>query len=283
MILIERPERRALQMARARLNGVEIYFETSGRGEPVVLLNGVLMTTASWAAMRPCLEGRFLCVLHDLRGQLLSDKGDTGWSMEQHVDDLAALLDHLEIDSCHLVGTSYGGEVGLLFAAAFPERTRSLSVIASVSEVGPGLALKVGAWLDASRHGPEAMLRAVAADSYSEAFLRAHPDLVETAAARLAGAPDDFFQGFERLIGAFLGLDATERLSSIRAPTLLVAAEHDTLKPPGTCRQMAQAIPGSEMVLIPDAGHAVVIERPEPVCSAVLGFLMKHSAGAERE
>jgi len=278
-------------MPRSRVNGVSLYYELEGRGEPVALLNGVLMTTASWTPMRQQLVPHLRCLLHDLRGQMLSpvdvepsprgvpagQASGGSWSMQQHADDLVALLDELGIASCHLIGTSYGGEVGLLLAAAYPERTRSLSLIASVADVGPDLAHGVDSWVAASLRGPEALMQAVAADSYSQAFLDANPELIEQGARRIAAQPETFLAGFRCLVEAFKRLDARPVLGSITAPCLVVAAERDAIKPPEACLRAARAIPHCEAVVIPDAGHAVVIEQPGTVASVVLGFVLKHS------
>jgi 3-oxoadipate enol-lactonase len=115
------------------IRGTSIAYELAGEGPPLVFLNGVMMTVQSWVFQRRALAGRFRCVLHDFRGQLLSP-GRVA-HMSEHVDDLAALLDHLGIESAHVAGTSYGGEVGMMFAAAHPERVRSLAVITSVSHM----------------------------------------------------------------------------------------------------------------------------------------------------
>ena len=113
-------------MTTLAIDGTEIYYETRGEGEPVALLNGVLMTVESWALQTVELARRHRVILHDFRAQLRSPLGAGEVSFERHVEDFAALLDHLGLESCHVVGTSYGGEVGLLFAARYPRRIRSL-------------------------------------------------------------------------------------------------------------------------------------------------------------
>lgn len=261
----------------ALINGVAIHHELLGAGAPVALLNGVLMTTASWAAQRQALEPRCRLLLHDMRGQLLSGKPEPAWTIEQHALDLLGLLDHLGIDSCHLVGTSYGGEVGMIFAATFPERVRSLAVIASVAHLEPRLRLQTDLWAEAALRQPERVFRTIAPDTYSGAYLARNPGLIEQAEARLAACPPEFFRAFAQLVRAFQGLDARPLLPRVRCPTLVVCAEHDSLKPPSYSRAIAEAIPGSELVLVPDAGHAVVLEKPEIVNTLLLGFLTRHA------
>ncbi|NNK52733.1 MAG: alpha/beta fold hydrolase, partial [Xanthomonadales bacterium] len=115
---------------------VQIYWESLGQGLPVVFLNGILMTVDSWKLQTLALSRNFHCLMHDFRGQLRSSKPSESWTLEDHAEDLKALLDQLGIEKCQIVGTSYGGEVGMIFAANWPERVSRLAVIASVSEVG---------------------------------------------------------------------------------------------------------------------------------------------------
>jgi len=262
---------------RVLIDGVEIGYELAGAGEPVALLNGVMMTMASWTFQRQALEPRYRLLLHDMRGQLLSGKPDADWEIERHADDLRALLDHVGIERCHVVGTSYGGEVGLIFAARFPERVRSLTVIASVAHVEPRLRLQTDVWAETALRAPGFLYRAVAVDTFSGPFLERSPGLLAAAEARLAEYPPDFFPSFARLVRAFQGLDARPLLSRISCPTLVVCAEDDSLKPPAYSRAIAAAIPGAELALVPEAGHAVVLERPDVVNTLLLGFLAKHA------
>ena len=254
-------------------DGVAIHYELAGAGEPVVLLNGILMTVASWAFQRQALEPGYRLLLHDFRGQLLSGKPERDWLIEQHADDLRALLDHVGLERCHVVGTSYGGEVGLIFAARFPERVRSLSVIASVAHVEPPLRRQTDAWAEAALRGPDALFEAVARDAYSQRFVQRSPGFLEAGRARLAACPPELFTAFARLVRAFQQLDARALLPRVACPTLVIAAEDDALKPPAYSRAIAQAVPGAELALVPDAGHAVVVELPDAVNALLLGFL----------
>lgn len=260
-------------MASFECNGIRIHWETVGGGEPLVLLNGVLMSVDAWKLQLPALSPSYRCLLHDFRGQLLSSKPATPWTLDDHVADLLALLDHLEIGSCHLVGTSYGGEVGMLFAADHPDRVRSLSVIASVSEIGDDVARTVRDWRDAALNSPESLYRTMLPTTFSAAFAAANPRLLEQGEERLAACPAEFFTAFAQLIDAFLQLDITPRLPEIRCPTLVIAGEADQLKPPRYSRRIAARIGNAQLQLIPGAGHAVILEQPEAVNRALLDFL----------
>lgn len=262
-------------MPTATLNGAKLHFDTEGSGPPVAFLNGIMMTTASWRAQTAVHGKRYRCVLHDMRGQLRSEKPER-ITLDDHVEDFRALLDHLAIDCCHVVGTSYGGEVGLLFAAAYPERVQSLAVISAVSEVGPRLRRQTEAWASVARSCPGQLYATTVPDNYASDFLGAHSDAVESGRERLAGYPDDFFPAFARLVDAFLMLDITDRLPDIACPTLVLCGAEDTLKPVRYSRLLADSLPNATFLTVPDAGHAVVVERPDAVNTALLGFLAMH-------
>lgn len=260
-------------MAELEINGNLIHWESLGTGEPVMLLNGVLMTLQSWTLQTSALRRHYRCLLHDFRGQLLSAKQDRSWTMADHADDLEKLLDHLEIDRCHVVGTSYGGEVGMIFAASSPERVKSLSVISSVSEVGRELDKEVSSWRQAALEAPETLYQTMIPTTFSPDFVASNPGVVEQGEERLRSCDRDFFQGLGRLIDAFRQLDITSSLHQIRCPTLVVVGERDILKPPRYSQLIAREIEGSELVLIPGGGHAVILEQPQVVNEILLSFL----------
>jgi len=245
----------------ARFN---VFFETAGAGEPLVLLNGVMMTTQSWVFQRRALEGSHLLVFHDFRGQLRSPYAgpiaSVPIAMQDHVDDLAALLDRLGIERAHIVGTSYGGEVGMLFALAHPRRVRTLSLIACVSHVEPPLREAVTRWRDTP---PADLYDVTAPYNFSPAFLT--PALLEAGRSRLGEYPPEFFTGFRALCDAFLQLDITDRLHEISAPTLVLCGSLDALKPPHYSEIIASRIPNARLEIIDGAGHAVFLEKHETV------------------
>jgi 3-oxoadipate enol-lactonase len=263
-------------MPYSQLNGTAIYYEETGSGPPVVLLNGVMMTARSWALTSPRLAPEYRCILHDFRGQLMSLEDTGPFRMEQHAHDLAALLDHLEIEAAHLVGTSYGGEVGMLFALEYPERSRSLTAISCVSEVGPDVRRRVEQWADTARLAPERLYEVTVPANYSPDFLVRQPDLLAAGQARLAEYPEEFFPAFANLCDAFLDLAITARLAEIACPTLVICGERDLLKPAAYSEIIASRVPDSQLEIVPEAGHAVILEAAGEVNEMIASFLAEH-------
>ncbi|MEJ2385012.1 MAG: alpha/beta fold hydrolase [Xanthomonadales bacterium] len=263
-------------MPNLQREAVRIYWETRGEGEPVAFLNGILMTVDSWKLQTVEIGRRSRCVMHDFRGQLRSSRPDAPWTLEDHAADFEALLDYLGIDRCHVVGTSYGGEVGMVFAATRPERVRSLSVIASVSEVGPDVERTVGEWRRAALEAPATLYRTMLPTTFSPDFIAANPGLIEQGEERLRACDAAFFKAFAGLIDAFCELDITPLLDRIRCPALIIAGELDRLKPPRYSRIIARGIAGAELLTAPGAGHAVVLEQPGWINRALTGFIDRH-------
>lgn len=269
-------------------DGAELFYEVHGpqttdRGPagaagpllnrvPVVLLNGIMMTARTWMPQVEALTPRFRCILHDFRGQLRSPHR-APFNIEQHADDLAGLLDHLGIESAHIVGTSYGGEVGMIFAYTYPERVRSLTVIAATSRADDHMRQRTFAAMNAATIEHDRLFDIVARDCYRPEFLAAHPAILAEGRAQMAAYPEEFFSGYVNLCDAFSALDITDNLRAIRCLALVIAAERDTLKPPPCSETIASEIAGARLLVVPDAGHAVVIERPDIINGAILEFV----------
>jgi 3-oxoadipate enol-lactonase len=273
-------------MPRAAVNGVELAYEiaqggsTAGIAAPgaewIVLLNGVAMSIAHWKPVVERLPGRYRCLLHDFRGQLLSPDapGKPGvHGLEDHVRDLRALMDAAGVARAHVVGTSYGAEVAMLFAIAYPERTASLVSIDGVSELDPLLRAAVEGWKAAALSDSVVFYRTTIPWNYSAGYIAANADALARREAGIAALPRSWFTSFAGLCDAFLRIDITKDLHRIACPTLVLVAGEDILKGERFARIIADNVRGAVLRVIPDAGHAVVVERPAETAAAIAEFL----------
>jgi 3-oxoadipate enol-lactonase len=258
-------------------NGVELYYELHGPqdAEVLVLSNGVLMSTASWAFQTPVLSKHYRLLLYDCRGMWQSEHPPGPYGMELHADDLAALLDALDVEQAHISGTSYGAEVSMVYALNYPDRTRSLIVTSAVSQIDPLLRGLADTWVHAAKtRDPGALFRAVYPLTFSERWIRANRETLELARERYEELD---FEAFVHLMESFLALDITDRLHEIRAPTMVSVGEDDILKPRKYAEIIAGEIRNAELAVIPHAGHAAMWEQAGVFNSLILGFLAKHS------
>lgn len=263
-------------MPKVEANGIQIYYELHGPedADVLVLSNGVLMSTASWAFQTPMLSQHYRLLLYDCRGMWQSDHPPGPYTMELHADDLAGLLDALDIERAHIGGTSYGAEVSMVFAVKYPERTRSLIVTSAVSQLDPQLKGLADIWTEAARlRNPELLYQVVYPLTFSENWIRGNQPTLDLARQRYESFD---FDALLELFLCFSALDITSDLHRIIAPTLVVAGELDALKPRRYSDIIAREISKAEYALIPRAGHAAMWERPGVFNSLILGFLAKH-------
>lgn len=261
------------------VNGIELYYELHGaESAPVLVLNnGIIMNAAaSWAFQTPALSQHFRLLQYDCRGQGQSDHPDEAYSMEMHADDLAGLLDALAIQNAHILGISFGGEVAQAFALKYPRRTLSLVLADTVSQVNAETRIIVASWIDALESGnPLAFFNATVPWNFSPSFIRANPELLEDAKLRY-GLLD--FPAVKRLCECFLNVDFTHRLSQIDVPACIVVGEEDILKGPEYAHILHRELPGSELHILQNAGHATCWEAHDEFNRVVCGFISKYDS-----
>lgn len=266
-------------MAEVIVNGIRLYYELHGDEDaPVLVLNnGIIMNAAtSWAFQTRALSSVYRVLQYDCRGQGQSDHPAEAYSMQQHADDLSALLEALGIAQAHIAGISYGGEVAQAFALAYPEKTLSLILADTVSEVGPELRLVIESWVNALRTGDAlAFYHATVPWNFSTEFMEKNAALLEDAKGRY-GLLD--FPAVIRLCEAFFEVDFTDQLSKIACPSCIVVGSKDLLKGLAYARILQANLSQSELHILDGAGHASCWERPEEFNSVVLGFLAKMEA-----
>jgi len=263
-------------MTISHVNGIDIYYEIHGEGEPVIFGNGVFSNTMGWIHQVPVFSKEYQVILYDMRGQGQSDKPDGPYSFEIHAEDQKALLDDLGISKVHHVGISYGAELGLVFALKYPKLLKSLVACSAVSFVGPLLNEMCQLWRYACDIGnPDLFYHATVPLNFGETFIRENTTILEQAKGRYAQYD---YPALVRLMDAFLRLDITDQLSQIKIPTCVIGAEMDILKPVDPYSKLIHdKIPNSEMAIVRDSGHAVTFENPEEFNGIVLQFLCKHS------
>lgn len=261
----------------ADVNGVKLYYELHGpeEGETLVLSNGILMSTTSWAFQTIALSKHLRVLLYDCRGMWKSDHPDGPYSMEQHADDLAALLDFLEIKQAHIAGISYGSEISMMFALRFPYKTKSLIVANGVSQIDPLLKAFGDTWVSsANLKSPKFLLETTKPLNFSESYLVKNKTLIDSLEEKYKQLD---FGAFIQLMESFYQLNITEQLSNIKSPTLVLVGELDILKSRKYSEIIVQQIPHAEFIIIPGAGHASCLEKPNEFNSIVLGFVMKNT------
>lgn len=263
-------------MPETYVNGINIYYEFHGPASaPILVLNnGVIMNAStSWMLQTPSLSRHFRLLQYDMRGQGQTDHPVSAYNLELHADDLAGLLENLKVDKAHVAGISYGGEVSQVFALKYPQKTLSLILADTVSEVHDELRIIVQSWIDALKSGDSmAFFNVTVPWNFSPQFIIDNQALMEDAKKRYAQLD---FPAVMRLCESFLQVNTTSYLPEIQVPTCIIVGEKDLLKGSKYAEILQRGIPHSELHVIPGAGHATCWEKAEEFNTIVLGFLTK--------
>ncbi|MBA3073802.1 MAG: alpha/beta fold hydrolase [Anaerolineae bacterium] len=259
-----------------KVNNINLYYELHGpeNADVIVLSNGIFMSTASWAYQVAELKKHFKVLVYDCRGMWKSDHPVGPYSMELHADDLAGLLQALKIEKAHIAGISYGGEISMVFALKYASMVRSLIVSSSVSQIDPLLMAIGESWIGAlQNHNGDTLFKVTLPYNFSEGYIKENQVMITNSAKRYEQMD---FKPVLELMAAFMKLDITKELKKITSPTLVIVGEEDILKSRKYSEIIAYEIPNSELVIIPHAAHAVCLEKPGEINSAVLGFVLRN-------
>lgn len=248
-----------------------------GSGSPVLLLNGGMMSIAAWGELATVLMAEHTVICCDFRGQLLSP-GQVPATLDGHATDLEALLDHLDVGGVHIVGTSFGALVGVVFAASRPGRARSLSLIAATERVTPQTWAGAEELREACRRATSGGDGALLFDlmlpvTFSEAFRQRCAAQLEARRAMFATLPASWFAGLSALLGALQDLDLRRLLPMVDCPALILAGEHDRTFPPAHSEALRAGLRHARLEIVAGAAHALVVEEPELVARMVGGFV----------
>jgi pimeloyl-ACP methyl ester carboxylesterase len=261
-------------------NGVETYYERAGSGPPIVFVHGAILDHSQWDEQVDALSEAYTTVAYDVRGHGRSGGSARGrYSMELFADDLAALLEELDLERPVLVGHSTGGCIAQVYAARNPE---SIAGLVLSSTFGPPH-LTRGEWLQRS-----VLLRATIAPVRLVGYERVEKAMVWLTERFQRGAGGDYekvqrlreagptmttaeFAKVIRAVAAFhrSGVD----LAAITTPTLVLYGEHEPPFVRRHARRFQTAIPEVTVREVPGAGHASNLDAPRWYDDALRSFL----------
>ena len=253
----------------ARVNGVVIHHQAIGaaEGRPLIVFSNSLGTDFRiWRDVVVRLAGDFAILCYDSRGHGLSDTGSTPYTLDDHVGDLAALMDHLGLKSGLICGLSVGGMVAQALQAARPDLVAGLVLCSTAHKIG------TPEFWDARIGAVEGEGIASIADQVLERwFTPGFRESVELAGYRnmLIRQP---VAGYAATCAALRGADLTGTAARIDVPTICIAGAADGSTPPALVAELAGLIPGAHYELIQDAAHILPVEQPGILTEIIRAF-----------
>jgi pimeloyl-ACP methyl ester carboxylesterase len=257
----------------APVNGISMYYATYGHGPPLLLIHGGLSTSDVWAGVIPLLDKQHEVIVADSRGQGRSTQTGERLTYGLMANDYLDLLDYLKIDQVTVVGWSDGGNIGLDLAIHHPERLTAL--FAQAPDASPNGLVAFSQpekqdYLSRLRHYLGAAKRRVdAAYEFGKTGLLAMFGYHESGPP----APSLALQREIFQLWATEPHYTEQQLASIRVRTAIVTGDHDKAVRLDHTKYLARTIPGAQLIILPDVGHAAVLQDPVGYAEAVLNFV----------
>ncbi|UCF40106.1 MAG: alpha/beta fold hydrolase [Gemmatimonadota bacterium] len=268
-----RPSVRAGAVQHLLVRDVATAVDVQGDGPAILFVHGFPLDRTMWRHLVAPLTG-WQRIAPDLRGMGLSDVPQSGrYSMAEYADDLAALLAKREVEETVICGLSMGGYIALEFVRRYRSMVRALILTNTRAEADTpeGKAGRDEMAQLVEREGAGALADVLLPKLLSPSSLSAMPQVVEHVRTMITGSP------VAGLIGALTAMkdrpDSTPSLQQIDVPTLVVTGREDLLIPVEHSRTMADAIPGAQCTVIPEAGHLTPMEQPIATSRVIGEFL----------
>ena len=243
---------------------------------PIVLLHSLGSDRTMWQPQVEALRDDHRIVRIEARGHGQAPSPPGPYTIDDLGIDVLDVADELGLDTFHLCGVSMGGQTALWVAVHHPDRLRSLVAANTAPKVGSAEGWQ--ARIDAVRtHGLAGIRDDVLARFFAPGFADADPTAFAEAQAAFVRADDE---GYAACCGALATADLTDRVGDVTAPTLVVGGQHDVATPPDQARDLHDAIPGSDLLVLGGAAHLSNLERPTTFTAVLRAHVAEADARA---
>jgi pimeloyl-ACP methyl ester carboxylesterase len=262
-------------MKKIKINSAELAYRDGGSGKPLVLLHAFPLNQTMWDDQVPDLASHCRVITFDWRGFGKSTLGDGISTMDTFADDLAGLLNGLSIDQAVICGLSMGGYAAFAFYRKYPGKVSALILADTKAQADTedGKRSRYEMAELARQKGSSALVETMIPRLIGENTLRGNPQVVERLKKIIESAqPEGIAQALIAMAGRN---DSTDLLSEITCRSLIIVGKEDKLTPPSDAEKMNQAIRGSSIEIIQNAGHLPNMEQKESFNQAISIFLSK--------
>ncbi|MDX2044158.1 MAG: alpha/beta fold hydrolase [Acidobacteriota bacterium] len=261
-------------MATIQVNGINLFYEVAGSGEPLLLIYGLAGRGNNWKFQVEALSSRFQVITFDNRGVGETDQPKTAFTLGDIADDAAALLNHLGVASAYVFGISMGGMIAQEFALRHQQRVRKLALGCThpgIKHCVPSPAWVTEIFKSLPGKPREQVVRECTPINYSPQTQQRRPELIESLVPLFVDNRQRA-HGYAGQLNAIWEFNAFDRLPELNVPTLVMTGTDDVLVVPGNSKIIAERIPNSRLIEFAEAGHLFFIEKAEDVNQRLLEF-----------
>lgn len=259
-------------MPHLTLNHTSIYYESTGQGDPLLLIHGLGSSGRDWELQIPHFAERYQVITVDIRGHGQSGKPPGPYSVHQFAEDVAALLEALAIAPAHVVGISMGGMIAFQLAVNHPALVRTLTIVNS----GPELVVRT--WRDRVQVWQRfAIVRLLGMRKMGEVLSkrllpRDTDDEAEKRRIFVERWAENDPRAYRDAMSALIGWSVSDQLHTLTMPILVVAADQD-YTPVAAKEAYITHLPTARLVVVPDSHHALPVEQPDAFNRVLAAFL----------
>ena len=253
---------------------IEVSYQIAGQGPALYLVHGIGARKSTWNEVVDGLKDQFTCVSYDLRGHGDSPVPPTPYSLDDLVEDLEALRVKLGHEKIHLAGHSLGGMIGPAYAKAYPQHCLSVGLLSTAAGRTDDDSAKLKAVGDAMEaNGVVETLATFVARWFTDDFVAAHPEKIEARLKQVEDTPTDVFLS---VFWIYATTEMAPWLNQINQPCLVLTGEFDGGCNPRLNQFIHEQLPDSELVILKDLKHSLMIEASDRLLPPLRQFLLKH-------
>jgi len=250
---------------------IDCEFSVQGSGPPLFLIHGIGAARDTWRYALPELVEHFTVVSYDLRGHGDSPLPASEFGLDELVADLEQLRMRSGFAQAHFAGHSLGGMIGPAYALRYPERVLSLGLLSTAAFRTAEDTAKVQAVVTAMRErGVANVLETLVDRWYTDDFISAHPEIIERRLQQVINTDERVFLNVFKI---YASTEMAPWLHKVAAPSLVLTGEDDGGCNPRLNQSIADALPDSELVILPKLKHSILLECGDEVARRIVKFI----------
>jgi pimeloyl-ACP methyl ester carboxylesterase len=250
---------------------IDCAYTVEGSGPALFLIHGIGAARDTWRFAMPVLTQHFTVISYDLRGHGSSPLPDGAFGLDDLVADLEALRAKLGIEQAHFAGHSLGGMIGPAYARKYPDRVLSIGLLSTAAGRTEQDSKNVWAVVHAmEEQGVGNILPKLKDRWYTDAFLESQPEIVQRRMDQVTGMSAEIFMNVFRI---YAGTEMLPWLHEIKHPCLVLTGENDGGCNPRLNRLIEAELENSELVILPELKHSIMLEDGANVADHVVRFI----------
>lgn len=258
-----------------------INYKEKGTGEPLILIHGVGLDHTMWERQVEELSADFRVIVYDMVGHGGSEHPPAPYVLSQYVEQLAGLMNCLNIEKSNIVGFSMGGMVAQAFALKHKEKLRTLTIMSAVAnrteEQRTAILSRVE---EVRKSGPSSTIEPAIRRWFNKEFLETEEEMVNQVRARLqTNNPSSYLAAYA--LFATADKDLWPQLQNIKLPTFIITGEYDSGSNPEMAMEMHKQIENSVVMIVPNMKHMLPVEGAAITNEAIRLFIKKQAVPAK--